>query len=311
MAGAPPTGYKRRSGKPDRKTDMKHIPNILTGCRLLGGVLMFLFLAAAAGGVPFISASLTPDAQFALERWALIAFVLACATDFFDGWLARKLHAESVWGAILDPIGDKILIAGAIMGLAALGPQPQIAVPFAVILFREFAVSGLREGVAPKGVKIPVSFLAKCKTALQMVAIFAELLVGTWAAWGLSSEPDVLGTASNVANVLLWLAAIVTVWTGAGVLAQGPRGRRRRLRGLDGGTEGQARLHRQGQARSVRASGRGILDETLGRDPRPAHRRPPQGRPADQGHRRGTEQEAVRVMTPPPPASASASRAGG
>ena len=121
----------------------------------------------------------------------------------------------SVWGTILDPIGDKILICGAILGLAALGPQPQIAIPFAVILFREFAVSALREGVAPTGVKIPVSFLAKWKTALQMVAIGAELLVGSWAAWGLPSEPEVLGNATNTAHVLLWIAAIITVWTGA------------------------------------------------------------------------------------------------
>jgi CDP-diacylglycerol--glycerol-3-phosphate 3-phosphatidyltransferase len=194
---------------------MKHIPNILTGIRLVGGVLMFLFLAAAAGGVPFISESLTPDSQFALERWALIAFVIACITDFFDGWLARKLNAVSAWGAILDPIGDKILICGAILGLAALGPQPQAAVPFAVILFREFAVSALREGAAPKGVKIPVTLLAKWKTTLQMIAIFAELLVGSWAAWGLPDEPEVLGNATTAAHVLLWLAAAITFWTGA------------------------------------------------------------------------------------------------
>ena len=193
---------------------MKHIPNYLTAARILGGVLMFLFLAAAAGGVPFVSEQLTPDSQFALERWALVAFVLACLTDFFDGWLARKFDAVSVWGAILDPIGDKILICGAILGLAALGPQPQIAIPFAVILFREFAVSALREGAAPKGVKIPVTFLAKCKTALQMVAIFAELLVGTWAAWSLPSEPEIFGPATTVAHVLLWVAAAVTFWTG-------------------------------------------------------------------------------------------------
>lgn len=194
---------------------MKHIPNYLTVARLLAGVLMFLFLAAAAGGVPFISEQLTPDSQFALERWALIAFGLACLTDFFDGWLARKLNAVSVWGTILDPIGDKILICGAILGLAALGPQPQIAIPFAVILFREFAVSALREGAAPKGVKIPVTLLAKWKTALQMVAIFAELLVGSWAAWSLPSDPGVLGPATMVAHVLLWIAAAVTFWTGA------------------------------------------------------------------------------------------------
>jgi CDP-diacylglycerol--glycerol-3-phosphate 3-phosphatidyltransferase len=194
---------------------MKHIPNILTGARLLAGVLMFLFLAAAAGGVPFVSENLTPDAQFALERWALIAFVLASITDFFDGWLARKLNAVSAWGAILDPIGDKILVCGAILGLAALGPQPQIAIPFALILFREFAVSALREGAAPKGIKIPVTLLAKWKTTLQLVAIGAELLVGSWAAWGLPGDPDILGPATTIAHGLLWLAAAITLWTGA------------------------------------------------------------------------------------------------
>jgi CDP-diacylglycerol--glycerol-3-phosphate 3-phosphatidyltransferase len=194
---------------------MKSIPNLLTGFRLLAGVLMFLLLAAAAGGVPYLSERLTPDNQFALERWALVAFVLAAVTDFFDGWLARKLDAVSVWGAILDPIGDKILIAGAILGLAALGPQPQIAIPFALILFREFAVSGLRESVAGRGIKLPVTLLAKWKTTLQMIAIAAELLVGSWAAWSLPSEPEILGPATMTAHVLLWIAAIVTLWTGA------------------------------------------------------------------------------------------------
>ena len=193
---------------------MKHIPNILTGLRLVAGVLMFLFLAAAAGGVPFVSEQLTPESQFALERWALIAFVLAALTDFFDGWAARKLNAVSVWGTILDPIGDKILVCGAILGLAALGPQPQIAIPFAVILFREFAVSALREGAAPKGVKIPVTVLAKWKTTLQLVAIFAEVLVGTWAAWPLPSEPSVLGPFTLFVHTLLWIAALITLWTG-------------------------------------------------------------------------------------------------
>jgi CDP-diacylglycerol--glycerol-3-phosphate 3-phosphatidyltransferase len=194
---------------------MKSIPNILTFIRLLAGVMMFLFLAAAGSSVPFISDRLTADSQFALERWALIAFVFASITDFFDGWLARKLDAVSVWGAILDPIGDKILVCGAILGFAALGEGRDVAIPFALILFREFAVSALREGAAPKGVKIPVTVLAKWKTALQLVAIAAELLVVSWAAWGLNSDPGVLGPATIVAHTLLWLAALVTLWTGA------------------------------------------------------------------------------------------------
>jgi CDP-diacylglycerol--glycerol-3-phosphate 3-phosphatidyltransferase len=194
---------------------MKSIPNILTFLRLIAGVMMFLFLAAAGDSVPFLSGRLAPDTQLALERWALVAFLLASITDFFDGWLARKLDAVSVWGAILDPIGDKILVCGAILGFAALGEGRDIAIPFALILFREFAVSALREGAAPKGVKIPVTQLAKWKTTLQLVAIAAELLVTTWGAWQLPSDPGVLGPATMVAHTLLWLAALVTLWTGA------------------------------------------------------------------------------------------------
>jgi CDP-diacylglycerol--glycerol-3-phosphate 3-phosphatidyltransferase len=194
---------------------MKSIPNILTFIRLIAGVMMFLFLAAAGDSMPFVSGRLTPDVQLALERWALVAFVFAAITDFFDGWLARKFDAVSVWGAILDPIGDKILVCGAILGFAALGQGRDIAIPFALILFREFAVSALREGAAPKGIKIPVTLLAKWKTALQMTAIAAELLVTTWGAWQLPSDPGVLGPATTVAHGLLWLAALVTLWTGA------------------------------------------------------------------------------------------------
>ena len=194
---------------------VKHIPNLLTGARVAAGVLSFFLLAAAAGGVPVLSERLTPDAQFSLERWAFVAFVAAAITDFFDGWLARKLDAVTTWGAILDPIGDKILICGAILGLAALGPQPQIAIPFALILFREFAISALRESTAARGIKLPVTLLAKWKTTIQLVAVGGELLVGTWAAWPLlPSEPTILGPFTTLVHALLWIAAAITLWTG-------------------------------------------------------------------------------------------------
>lgn len=197
------------------KSAVKHIPNLLTGARVAAGVISFFLLAAAAGGAPFLSENLTPDTQFSLERWALVAFVVAACTDFFDGWLARKLNAVTTWGAILDPIGDKILICGAILGLAALGPQPQIAIPFALILFREFAISALRENTASRGIKLPVTLLAKWKTTIQLVAVGGELLVGTWAAWPLPSEPTVLEPFTLLVHTLLWIAAAITLWTGA------------------------------------------------------------------------------------------------
>lgn len=76
---------------------MKALPNILTSSRLVMALFMFVALAAAAGAVPFLSDQLTAESQLRLERWAFYAFVVAAVTDFFDGWLARKLDAVSVW----------------------------------------------------------------------------------------------------------------------------------------------------------------------------------------------------------------------
>ena len=193
---------------------MKSLPNILTASRLVMALFMFVALAAAAGAVPYLAQRLEPETQFALQRWAVYAFVLAAVTDFFDGWLARKLHAESVWGAILDPIGDKVLVCGAILGLLSLGPQPMVVLPAGLILFREFTVSALREVGAGKGVKLPVTLLAKWKTTLQLTALALELVV---AAWGAFSLPDGTGFRAGfevTAHTLFWAAALVTLITG-------------------------------------------------------------------------------------------------
>jgi len=194
---------------------MRAIPNLLTGLRLALALFMFLALAAAAGSLPGLSDSLGQGAQFGLERWAFWAFVVAAVTDFFDGWLARRLHATSVWGAILDPIADKVLVCGAVLGLMSLGSNPQVVVPAALILFREFTVSALREVAAGKGVTLPVTLLAKWKTTLQLVALGAELLVACWGAFGLPADPAVQGPVTLAAHGLLWLAALVTLITGA------------------------------------------------------------------------------------------------
>ncbi len=195
---------------------MKSLPNILTSMRLVLALFMFLALAAAAGAVPGLSDHLEPQTQFALQRWAVYAFAIAAVTDFFDGWLARKLDAESIWGAILDPIGDKVLVCGAVLGLMALGPQPMVLLPAGLILFREFTVSALREVGASKGVKLPVTMLAKWKTTLQMVALTGELVVAAWGAFPfLSQNPAIEGPVAIAVHSLFWLATIVTLITGA------------------------------------------------------------------------------------------------
>ncbi len=192
---------------------MKSLPNILTSMRLVLALFMFVALAASAGAMPYVSDRLTPEMQFALQRWAVYAFVIAAVTDFFDGWLARKMNATSVWGAILDPIGDKVLVCGGILGLMALGPQPMVLLPAGLMLFREFTVSALREVGAGKGVKLPVTLLAKWKTTLQLTALAFELVVAAWGAFSLPMEGQ--GAVANFAHALFWLATLVTLITGA------------------------------------------------------------------------------------------------
>jgi CDP-diacylglycerol--glycerol-3-phosphate 3-phosphatidyltransferase len=194
---------------------MKSLPNILTSMRLVLALFMFVALAAASGAVPGLSDHLTLESQFALQRWAVYAFVVAAVTDFFDGWLARKLHAESIWGAILDPIGDKVLVCGAVLGLMSLGPQPMVLLPAGLILFREFTVSALREVGASKGVKLPVTLLAKWKTTLQLTALGCELVVAAWGAFHLPQDPAIQGPATFIAHSLFWIATVVTLVTGA------------------------------------------------------------------------------------------------
>lgn len=195
---------------------MKALPNILTGARLVLSVAVFLMLVLAAGAIPGVGplrGNLTSD----LVTWSFVAFVIAAVTDFFDGWLARKYDAVSLTGAILDPIADKILVCGALIGLIALGAR-QVALPAGLILFREFGVSAMREVLAPRGIKLPVTFLAKTKTTLQLIAIAAILALPLLAvAVPIADElqkMEFLRKYLLITTGLLWVAAAVTVWTG-------------------------------------------------------------------------------------------------
>lgn len=187
------------------------IPNILTGLRLVAGVVMFLILAGATGGLPYLSAYLSPEDQFGLYRAAFWIFVVAASTDWIDGYLARRWNATTRWGAILDPIADKILVTGAILGVLTSGSVPQIAIPCGLILFREFAVSALRETTAGT-VKLEVTLLAKWKTTLQLVALGAQLLARNWDGFGW--DFDYLVWFQEAADWLIWGAAFVTLLTG-------------------------------------------------------------------------------------------------
>jgi cardiolipin synthase len=190
---------------------MKHLPNVLTVLRLILSLAMFVAMAEIGTGLS--DGTMAPDMGVWLGRFAFAAFVVAAVTDFFDGWLARRWGVVSLTGAILDPIADKILVCGAILGLLAIR-VPGVLLSGGVILFREFAVSALREVLAPRGIKLPVTFLAKTKTALQLVALGALMFLSFWPAWGLNLRIDYLRKALQAAELLFALAAAVTLWTG-------------------------------------------------------------------------------------------------
>lgn len=144
-------------------------------------------------------------------RWTACAvFVVAAFTDFFDGWLARSWQQQSAFGRWLDPIADKLLVAATVVMLVGFERVPLL--PALVIVLREITVSGLREYMAEVSVGLPVSRLAKWKTAMQMGAI-GFLLVGDAGPFWMH--------AALVGEVGIWVAAALTLVTGWDYLQTG------------------------------------------------------------------------------------------
>lgn len=176
-----------------------NIPNLLTYGRILAVPLIVLCF--------FLEGRLE-SSDFA--RWAaLLLFALASITDYLDGYLARIWQQTSNIGRMLDPIADKLLVATCLMLLAA-DPVETIhgwsLWAAIVILCREILVSGLREYLAELKVSLPVTRLAKWKTTIQMLAI-AFLLAGP-------AGDKILPYTTQIGIVLLWISAIVTLYTG-------------------------------------------------------------------------------------------------
>ena len=135
---------------------------------------------------------------------AAIIFAVASITDWLDGYLARRLKQISVFGAFLDPVADKLLVASSLLLLVGSNDISYITLPAIVIVGREIVISALREWMAELGrrASIAVSYVGKVKTALQMFAIILLL-----AFHSVSKPLGILGV------VLLYLAAILTIWS--------------------------------------------------------------------------------------------------
>ena len=174
-----------------------NIPNLLTYARIVTVPLIVLcfFIEGRLHGSDF-------------ARWsALVLFALASITDFFDGYLARMWDQTSNIGRMLDPIADKLLVASVLLLVAADGTIAGWSIWAAIIILcREILVSGLREYLAALKVSVPVTKIAKWKTTVQMFAI-AFLLAGP-------AGDKVLPYTTEIGIGLLWVAAIVTIYTG-------------------------------------------------------------------------------------------------
>jgi CDP-diacylglycerol--glycerol-3-phosphate 3-phosphatidyltransferase len=166
----------------------------------------FITLARIALILPF-AAMFFIAAPWAMNA-ALAIFVIAAATDFLDGMIARARGEVTALGAALDPLADKLLVAAALVLLIRNGVISGAGVLAAlVIILREILVGGLREAVTLAGGSLPVTPLAKWKTAAQLIA--AGLLLA-------SAPGGVLGEGARpLAGGLFWLAAVLTFWTGA------------------------------------------------------------------------------------------------
>jgi cardiolipin synthase len=169
------------------------LPNLLTYLRILAvpAVVLCLFLIPGDQG----------------RWWALAIYIGACITDWLDGFLARVWHQQSLLGRVLDPIADKLLVGATLLMLTHDNTIDRLNVAAAVIILcREILVSGLREFLAELNVRVHVTQLAKWKTTMQMVAL-GVLLAGP-------AGDKILPGVSFTGLVMLWMAALLTLWTG-------------------------------------------------------------------------------------------------
>jgi len=167
---------------------MMNLPNALASMRIALAPLMFVFLVNR-------DLSIFSGLHVSwLDYFAALIFVIASATDFFDGFIARNWNQKTQLGAILDPLADKMLTLAAFLGLMMIDRANAWAI--FLILTREFFITGLRVAAMGEGKDIAASMAGKVKTVLQMIAI--GFLMMNW----------------PYANLLLWVAVALTLYSG-------------------------------------------------------------------------------------------------
>jgi CDP-diacylglycerol--glycerol-3-phosphate 3-phosphatidyltransferase/cardiolipin synthase len=168
----------------------RHIPNLLTLARI--ALLPVLVL------VNYLPVNWAPLATTSV-------FILAALTDWLDGYLARRWHLTSAFGAFLDPVADKLIVATALILVLQHNPTIWMTLPIIVIIGREITISALREWMAGfgAGTQVAVSQIGKIKTTAQMAAIICLLY-----------QHDFAGLPTYITGIiLLYLAMLLTFWS--------------------------------------------------------------------------------------------------
>lgn len=180
-----------------------NIPNILTLVRIaLIPVLAVLLLSPSR------------EAGF----WAAAVFSIASVTDWLDGYLARRMGIVTIFGKFLDPIADKLMVMAALIMILPFNRVPAWMV--LVILGREIIITGLRGIASSEGIVISASDLGKFKTIFQMVAIIGLLLHYDYHWFFGIEHPYLVANMHNAGMFYLWIATIMTVWSGVDYLVK-------------------------------------------------------------------------------------------
>ena len=182
---------------PSTRTQILNIPNIITMVRIAAIPLLCVLL-------------LSPERETGF--WAAALFAAASLTDWLDGYLARRMGIVTVFGKFLDPIADKLIVMSALIMILPFGRVPAWMV--LVILGREMIITGLRGIASTEGIVIPASNLGKFKTIFQLVAIIGLLLHYDYQWFFSIDHPLLVVNMHNVGMFYLWIATVITIWSG-------------------------------------------------------------------------------------------------
>ena len=188
---------------PSAPPPILNLPNILTMTRIAAIPLLAVLLMYPSRPAGF---------------WAAVVFSLASVTDWLDGYLARRMGIVTIFGKFLDPIADKLIVMAALIMILPFGRVPAWMV--LVILGREIIITGLRGIASSEGIVIQASNLGKFKTIFQLVAIIGLLLHYDYN-WLFGIEHQLVQVnMHNVGMFFLWIATLLTVWSGVDYLAR-------------------------------------------------------------------------------------------